>query len=159
MLRRAFLLSLLLTGLAAAQLAAPPASADVLFTHARLLDGTGNPWRYADVAVKGDRIVFVGNAAADHITAAQTIDLHGTLYLSPGFIDLHTHCSRGLSSPALKENLNYLMQGVTTVMTGNDCSGPWPIGSTLDSWEKNGIGPGAAICSRGSASYSMPMAG
>src|SRR4051812_28845996 len=105
-----------------------PAPADILFMHARLLDGAGNPWRYADVAVKGDRIVFVGDAAAAHVTAGETIDLHGTLYLAPGFIDLHTHCAAGLSSPALKENVNYLMQGVTTVMTGNDGNSPWPIG-------------------------------
>jgi N-acyl-D-amino-acid deacylase len=144
MLRRVFPLLLVCIAIAAAQ-AQNPAAADVLFTHARLLDGTGNPWRYADVAVKGDRVVFVGDAAAAHVSAGETIDLHGMLYLAPGFIDLHTHCARGLSSPQLKENLNYLMQGVTTVMTGNDGQSPWPIGATLDSWQKNGIGTNAML--------------
>src|ERR1041384_780404 len=136
-----FLLALIASGFAQA----PANRPDVLFAHARLLDGAGNPWRYADVAVKGDRIVFVGDAAAAHISAGETIDLHGTLYLAPGAIDLHTHCAAGLSSSTLKENLNYLMQGVTTVMTGNDGGSPWPIGATLDTWQTNGIGTNAML--------------
>jgi N-acyl-D-aspartate/D-glutamate deacylase len=134
-----------LVAVATACLAQGAAPADVLFIRARLLDGAGNPWRYADVAVKGDRIVFVGDAVRANIHAAETIDLHGTLYLAPGFIDLHTHCAAGLTSPELHENLNYLMQGVTTVMTGNDGNSPWPIGATLDKWQQNGIGTNAML--------------
>jgi N-acyl-D-amino-acid deacylase len=128
--------------LAAAAQQAPVAT--VLFTHARLLDGTGNPWRYADVAVTGDRISFVGDAKTAGITARETMDLHG-LYLAPGFIDLHTHTAGGLSRPEMKENLNYLMQGVTTVVTGNDGTSPWPIGATLAQWQRDGIGTNAAL--------------
>lgn len=147
MLSRWVVLLLVIVSLSAAQVVPSTANvtADVLFTHARLLDGAGNPWRYADVAVKGDRIVFVGDAKKTHVTAGETVDLHGTLYLAPGFIDLHTHCAAGLSSPTLKENLNYLMQGVTTVMTGNDGNSPWPIGATLDKWQQNGIGTNAML--------------
>src|SRR4051812_29758886 len=142
MFRRAVILLIVFCGACVAQSNSP---ADVLFTHARLLDGAGNPWRYADVAVKSERIVFVGDAAAAKVSAAETVDLHGALYLAPGFIDLHTHCAAGLSSARLKENLNYLMQGVTTVMTGNDGGSPWPIGATLDAWQKNGIGTNAML--------------
>jgi len=142
MFRSIFLFLLSVSAACVAQSTAP---ADVLFVHARLLDGAGNPWRYADVAVKGDRIIFVGDAALANVHAAETMDLHGTLYLAPGFIDLHTHCAAGLSSPQLHENLNYLMQGVTTVMTGNDGNSPWPIAATLDSWQKNGIGTNAML--------------
>ena len=144
MLRRFVVLLFAVLGLSAIPLAAQT-TADVLFTHARLLDGAGNPWRYADVAVKGDRIVFVGDAAKEHVSSGETVDLHGTLYLAPGFIDLHTHCAAGLSSPTLHENINYLMQGVTTVMTGNDGNSPWPIGATLDKWQQNGIGTNAML--------------
>ncbi|MBV8205314.1 MAG: amidohydrolase family protein [Acidobacteria bacterium] len=119
-------------------------AADVLFRHARLLDGTGNPWRYADVAVSGDRIVFIGDAAATPLRARETLDLHGRLVLAPGFIDLHTHTAAGLSSPEMKENLNYLLQGVTTVATGNDGSSP-PIATTLEGWQTNGIGTNALL--------------
>jgi len=127
--------------------AAPPEQggiASVLFTHARLLDGTGNPWRYADVAITGDRVTFVGNAEAANIAAKETIDLHG-LYLAPGFIDLHTHTAAGLSSDQMRENLNYLMQGVTTVVTGNDGGSPWPLSATFDNWQQKGIGTNAAL--------------
>ena len=130
--------------LCCAALAQHSPTASVLFTHARLLDGSGNPWRYADVAVTGDRISFVGDAQTAGIVAKETIDLHG-LYLAPGFIDMHTHTARGLSKPEMKENLNYLMQGVTTVVSGNDGGSPWPIGATLSNWERNGIGSNAAL--------------
>lgn len=128
--------------LAAAQ---TPRHLDVLFTHARLLDGSGNPWRLADVGVAGDRIAFVGDAARAQVSATQTMDLKGVAYLSPGFIDLHTHTAAGLSRPDMRENLNYLMQGVTTVATGNDGESPWPIGARLQAWQRQGIGTNAAL--------------
>ena len=135
-------LSLLVLPSAFAQ--APPTTADILFIHARVLDGTGNPWFLGDVAVKGDRIVFVGDAQRANVMARRTIDVHG-LYLAPGFIDLHTHTAAGLSDPKRKENLSYIMQGVTTVATGNDGNSPWPIQQTLEKWEKDGIGTNVAL--------------
>ena len=137
-------LALILIPAAAQAPASQPGMATVLFLHARLLDGAGNPWRWADVAVTGDRISFVGDSARAGIAAREAIDLHG-LYLAPGFIDLHSHTFRGLSRPDMKENLNYLMQGVTTVVTGNDGTSPWPIAATLSAWERNGIGTNAAL--------------
>ncbi|HVA63391.1 MAG TPA: amidohydrolase family protein [Terriglobales bacterium] len=44
-----------------------------------------------------------------------------------------------------RENLNYLMQGVTTVATGNDGSSPWPIADRLAQWRKNGVGTNVAL--------------
>ncbi|MEO7218349.1 MAG: amidohydrolase family protein, partial [Gemmatimonadaceae bacterium] len=96
-------------------------SADILIRGGTVVDGTGSPGRAADVAIRGDRIIFVGNAASAHIHAARTIDAKG-LIVAPGFIDSHTHAESDLSSPARHGNVNYLMQGVTTVMTGNDGS-------------------------------------
>jgi N-acyl-D-amino-acid deacylase len=79
-----------------------------------------------DVAVKGDRIVVIGNASG---SARRVIDAGG-LIVSPGFIDLHTHCdfifyfTRGLPMPgSVRANMNYITQGVTTVITGNCGSG------------------------------------
>src|ERR1051326_2656210 len=121
-----------------------PPTADILFMHARVLDGTGNPWFQGDVGVKGDRIVFLGDAQRANVMARRTIDLQG-LYLAPGFIDLHTHTAAGLSDPKRKENLSYLMQGVTTVASGNDGNSPWPIQQTLEKWERDGIGTNVAL--------------
>ena len=119
-------------------------SADILVRGGTVVDGTGSPGRAADVAIRGDRIVFVGNATAAHIHAARTIDARG-LIVAPGFIDSHTHAESDLSSPARHGNVNYLMQGVTTVMTGNDGSSPLDVGKTLDRWQQQGIGTNAAM--------------
>ena len=45
-----------------------------------------------------------------------------------------------LTQPATKANLNYLMQGVTTVVTGNCGFGPTDVAAYFKTLEKNGIG-------------------
>jgi len=119
---------------------------DVLVRGGSVVDGTGSPARRADIGVRGDRITFVGDAAASHVTATKTIDATG-LIVAPGFIDPHTHTQADLSSPVPERhgNVAYLMQGVTTVITNNDGSGPIEIGKLLDAWTKNGIGTNAAV--------------
>src|SRR5215467_7928529 len=61
---------------------------DVLIRGGTIVDGSGGPARTADIGIRGDRIVFVGDAGA--ATAARTIDAKG-LVVAPGFIDPHTH--------------------------------------------------------------------
>ncbi|HEX7939603.1 MAG TPA: amidohydrolase family protein [Gemmatimonadaceae bacterium] len=128
-------------------LSAPAAIAqqqfDVLIRGGSLLDGTGAPARTADVGIRGDRIVFIGNAAPT-IAAKRTIDARG-MVVAPGFIDPHTHSAGDLSSPQRKANLDYLMQGVTTVVTNNDGGGPVDIGAQLAEWTKGGIGTNAVV--------------
>src|SRR5688572_11081909 len=80
--------------------------ADILVRGGTLLDGTGTPARRADVGITGDRITFVGDAAAARISATRTIDATG-LTVAPGFIDPHTHYSSELSSATAKGNVNY----------------------------------------------------
>lgn len=121
-----------------------PASVDLLIASGMVLDGTGNPWFRADVGIAGDKIVFVGDASLYKIRAKKRIDASG-LYVAPGFIDVHTHTAAGLSDLERRPNKNYLYQGVTTVVTGNDGSSPWPIGETLAKWEKQGIGTNALL--------------
>src|SRR6185295_18232188 len=126
---------------------------DLLIRNGRVFDGTGAPARSADVAITGDRITFVGDAARANVQAKRTIDARG-LIVSPGFIDPHTHALEDLSStdPKRRANLNYLMQGVTTVITGNDGGGPYEVARTLERWRTNGIGSnGALLVGYGSA--------
>lgn len=117
---------------------------DILITGAWVFDGTLNDSVQVDVGIRGDRIVFIGDA--DHIKAERKIDAEG-LYLTPGFIDPHTHTSYRFSSEDAQEraNLLCLYQGVTTVFNGNDGSGPFPIGRNLERWEEVGIGTNAAL--------------
>jgi N-acyl-D-amino-acid deacylase len=100
---------------AAATLAA--ADYDLLIRNARVVDGTGNPWFRADVGVQGGRIAAVGRlgeATADRvINAADRI-------VAPGFIDVHTHIEGDVEK--MPRGDNYLLDGVTTVITGN-CGG------------------------------------
>ena len=119
---------------------------DVLIRGGSVIDGSGSPARVADVGLRGDRIIFVGDAATSRVTAAKTIDAKG-LIVAPGFIDPHTHTAGDLSSsnPERKANVAYLMQGVTTVITNNDGSSPLDIGKQLDGWAKGGIGTNAAV--------------
>ena len=119
-------------------------SVDLLIRGGTVVDGTGAPARVADVGVRGDRIVFVGRASRSHLRAARTIDATG-LVVAPGFIDAHTHTAGDLSNPQRRSNLDYLMQGVTTVVTGNDGSSPLDIARTLDRWSHEGIGTNAAL--------------
>ncbi len=84
-----------------------------------MLDGAGNPWVYTDIGIKGDKIAAMGNLS--NASADQVIDATG-FYVTPGFIDSHSHSERGLSSPELSHAQPLLAQGITTVIV-NQCGG------------------------------------
>lgn len=119
---------------------------DVLITGGRVIDGTGASARAADVGIRGDRIAFIGNALSEGVTAARTIAANG-MVVAPGFIDPHTHTYSDLLSPQRDRRLNaaYLMQGVTTVITGNDGGGPIDVGAQLAKFGRDSIGTNAAL--------------
>jgi N-acyl-D-aspartate/D-glutamate deacylase len=117
---------------------------DLLILHGKLIDGSGKKPRTADVGISGDRIVFVGDARKANLTTVRTIDATG-LVVAPGFIDPHTHTLGDLSDEKRKGNEAYLMQGVTTVVTGNDGGSVLNIGETLSKWEQQGIGTNAIL--------------
>jgi N-acyl-D-amino-acid deacylase len=110
---------------------------DILITKGRIVNGTGNPWIYGDIGIVGDTIVAIGDLSEK--TAAKTIDARG-LVVSPGFIDLHTHCDNMFGNPDRNANLNFLIQGTTTVATGNCGSGTFKIAEAKAECEKQGIG-------------------
>ncbi len=115
---------------------------DVLIRGGRILDGTGNPWFSADVAIKDGRIAAIGRL--EGATATRVIDARG-LYVVPGFIDLHSHADEGLSSPRTNANPNMLMQGVTTVVVNQDGRSPWPIAEQKALYERQGIGTNVVL--------------
>src|SRR5438067_8062106 len=117
---------------------------DLLILHGKLVDGSGKGPRKADVGIRGDRIVFVGDAQKTKLEAARTIDAKG-LIVAPGFIDPHTHTLGDLSDPNHKSNEAYLMQGVTTVITGNDGGSVINVGDTLRKWDEQGIGTNGVL--------------
>lgn len=133
---------LLAGGLAAGTAVAGPApgeKADILIRGGTIHDGgTGEPY-VGDVALKGDRIIYVGRAAP--MTAAQVIDARGMI-VAPGFIDAHTHADSFIRSPdaATRVNAAWLNQGVSTVMIGVDGFGTPDVGADAAKLEASGIG-------------------
>ncbi|MFC2169728.1 amidohydrolase family protein [Acidobacteriota bacterium] len=115
---------------------------DILIKNGKIVNGTGNPWFYGDIGLKDGIIAEIGNLKGK--ATDKTIDASG-LVVSPGFIDMHTHCDRGLGRPGSNANLNYLIQGVTTVRTGSCGSGTYKIAETKAEWEKQGIGTNAVL--------------
>jgi dihydroorotase/N-acyl-D-amino-acid deacylase len=95
---------------------------DVLIQHARIVDGSGNPWYNSDIGIRGDSIAAIGRL--DGAPAKLTIDARG-LTVAPGFIDIHTHARRGIFEDPSAQN--YIRQGVTTLIEGNDGSSPLPL--------------------------------
>ncbi|MGQ0765006.1 MAG: N-acyl-D-amino-acid deacylase family protein [Gemmatimonadota bacterium] len=117
---------------------------DILIQGGTVVDGTGAVPRRADVAIRAGRIVFVGSATR-RFQPTRTIDAAGLL-VAPGFIDPHTHAAGDLDSDDRnrRRNAPWLMQGVTTVITGNDGGGPVDVAGQFERWRQNGIGTNAA---------------
>jgi N-acyl-D-amino-acid deacylase len=121
---------------------------DLLVRGGRVLDGTGNPWFQADIGVRDGRIVAVG--ILDGATATRVVDATGR-YVSPGFIDIHSHADDGSAkiggatirtdSLSRKSAPNVVAQGVTTVVVNQDGRSPWPVRDQRALLERQGIGP------------------
>ncbi len=86
---------------------------DVLIRNGRIVDGSGNPWYHADIAIRGDRIAAIGNL--NGAGAKRVIDAHD-LVVAPGFIDMlgQSEASLLIDNRAISK----LSQGITTEITG-----------------------------------------
>jgi N-acyl-D-amino-acid deacylase len=115
--------------------AAAAADFDVLIRNARVVDGSGNPWYKADVGVRGGRIAKIG--ALGPATADRVIDGAGRV-LAPGFIDVHTHIERGIFLEPRSDG--FLLDGVTSVVTGNCGNSATDLKDFFGRLEKSGIG-------------------
>ncbi len=87
---------------------------DCLIRHGRVVDGSGNPYVYADVGIVRDKIAFVGRAP-EGATARRVIDATG-LIVAPGFIDMLGQSELNLLID--KRAVSKLTQGITTEVTG-----------------------------------------
>ncbi|HTD87052.1 MAG TPA: amidohydrolase family protein, partial [Candidatus Binatia bacterium] len=89
---------------------------DLVIRNGKVMDGTGNPWFYADVAIVGDRIAQIGRVQD---SAKREIDAKG-LVVAPGFIDIHSHSDFLLLEDGNAESK--IRQGVTTEVLGEGSS-------------------------------------
>src|ERR1035438_6913225 len=116
-------------------LAASAADYDILIRNARVIDGSGNAWFRADVAVKDGRIAAVGRLP--NATAGRTIDAHERV-VTPGFIDPHTHVEGNVERNPRADN--FLLDGVTTVITGNCGGSELNLAAWFDKLDRTGLG-------------------
>lgn len=138
------LLALLLPGVGEAAGQGPQASdtLDLVFRGGRVLDGLGNPWFRGDVGIIGDRIAAVGDLS--RVPARRVVELAENHYVSPGFIDTHSHAGEGLGTPAGSMAEPLLAQGITTVFVNPDGGGPVDMGAQRQRYESRGIGVNVA---------------
>ena len=116
---RSFLAAVVVAALWIGDLRSQPA-ADLLLVGGFVHDGSGQPPGRQDVGVVGERISFVGDAAAAGLDAAVVVDVDG-LMVTPGFIDMHSHAE--LTEDYGEDALPFLHQGITTVAIGVDGGG------------------------------------
>jgi dihydroorotase/N-acyl-D-amino-acid deacylase len=103
-------------------------SIDTLITGGRVVDGTGNPWCYGDVAIRGDRIADVTPPGLiPPSQAREVVDAHG-MVICPGFIDIQSHSILTLMVDG--RSLSKLTQGVTTEIMGEAWT-PAPFGGQI----------------------------
>ena len=134
---------------------------DLIIRGATVYDGSGGPPFVGDVAVRGDRIAYVGPHAMG--TAKEEVDAHGKA-VTPGFINMLSHVEESLLVDG--RALSDLRQGVTLEVLGEDSMGPlnpqmkrlmkqrqtdiryevdWTtLGEYLEKLEKRGISPNVA---------------
>ena len=112
-------------------------SYDLIIRGGRVLDGSGNPWYYADIGVRGDRIAAVGDLSTAR--AARIVDAGG-LYVAPGFVDVHTHVGSGLDTPDRSAGHPLLAQGITTVLVNPDGGGPVDLAQQRRDLLEDGLG-------------------
>ena len=106
-----------------------PEPYDLVIANGMVLDGTGNPFVVADVAIRDGRIAAVGRV--DRTGAVRVVDATG-FYVTPGFIDMHAHSANGndgmILDPEGRTGHNSVTQGITTEAVNP----PWPLAEKLE---------------------------
>jgi N-acyl-D-amino-acid deacylase len=108
---------------------------DLIIRNGRVIDGTGNPWFRASIGIKNGRIAAIGRLQT--ATADRVIDAAERI-VAPGFIDVHTHIERTVER--IPGGNNYVLDGVTAVITGNCGGSTLHLGEWFSKLEKLGIG-------------------
>jgi N-acyl-D-amino-acid deacylase len=119
----------------------PQGAYDVVISGGKIVDGTGNPWYYGDVGIKGDRITAVTPAGAlANAGAAKRIDAKG-MVIAPGFIDIQGQSAEQLTTGDGRV-ISKITQGVTTEILGEGDT-PAPVNdkilATFDASDTAGI--------------------
>lgn len=109
---------------------------DLIIKGGTVIDGSGTAGFVGDIGITGDRIVKIGRINGS--PAPTVIDAKG-LVVTPGFIDVHTHCDRAIAEVPTVDN--YILQGVTTIIGGNCGGHPYPVSELFSKIEETGTAP------------------
>ena len=118
--------------------AANAADFDWVLRGGLIVDGSGDAPFVGTIAIKDKRLQLRAGDAPDWVGASE-IDVNGRV-IAPGFIDLHTHAGDDLLDPQHGAMENYLSQGVTTVVVGNDGGGTLQIDDRFAALAEHGTG-------------------
>ena len=99
---------------------------DIIVRGGEVLDGTGKEAKLADVGIRGDRVVEIGDLSS--IEAVREIDASGMM-VAPGFIDIHSHGDWTL--PYLPTANSKIHQGITLEVVGNCGSSMAPLSEAM----------------------------
>jgi len=141
--RRLLFLTLALIILLASLLAsaylffAPYRDLDVLIVNGTVIDGSGAPARVTDIGIRDQRILALSRWRFFFSRAKVVIDARNR-FVSPGFIDVHTHIEPNIPARGSFRADNFLRQGVTTIITGNCGRSRTDVAGMFRSLEKNG---------------------
>lgn len=115
---------------------------DLVIINGKVVDGTESVATETDIVINGDTILYIGNVEKSQIKAKRIIDAQDK-FVSPGFIDTHAH-GNVLDSKYSYEN--FIAQGVTTIVLGQDGETPgsvYPTPLSFEGWvkavENNGV--------------------
>ncbi len=110
---------------------------DILLKRGTVHIGDGSPSFVSDIAIKNGRIIAIGPELK--LLADSTVECKDHV-VCPGFIDLHTHSDDEILEDGTRSNNNYLMQGCTTVITGNCGFGHVDVKKYFDKLDAKGAG-------------------
>ena len=111
-------------------------SVDILIKNAYVFNGDGRDSVLTNVGITRQRISYIGKQI---IQSNEVIDAKGK-FLSPGFIDTHTHADNWIKDGKRQEMLAWIYQGVTSVFAGNDGFGTYKIADQIKQFEEIGMG-------------------
>ena len=94
---------------------------DIVIKNGRVVDGCGNTWFRADVAIENGKIVKIGGMIID---AYKVIDAN-EMIVAPGIVDLHEHSDTAILANPKAESA--IRQGITTIVNGNCGSSAAPL--------------------------------
>jgi N-acyl-D-amino-acid deacylase len=113
------------------------ATYDLVIRHGRVVDGSGNPARFAEIGIKHGRIAAIGKLTG---TGRRELDATG-LIVAPGFIDVHTHADEIAEQPLAE---NFLRMGVTTIVVGNCGGSTRDVARFFRALERTNVAPNVA---------------